>query len=119
MEHRRYPRIDVRYPGSFRGEAGAGRGLVVNLSWAGCAFKSERNPQVGEFLNVEIHLPGEKVPVTAEVGAVRWARGQNFGVDFVQIGIEDKERLRRLVKTPKLVRWVKHLMSGGPEPRPF
>ena len=119
MEQRRYPRIVVHYPGSFRGEAGAGHGLVTNFSWGGCAFHSARKLQVGDFVQIEIHLPGEEVPVQVDVGAVRWVLDQQFGVDFIQISPEAQQRLRRFVKTPKLVRWIKNLISGGPRPKPF
>lgn len=119
MEQRSYPRIVVYYRGSFRGETGAGHGLVVNMSLAGCAFKSERNLQVGDFLEVDLHLPGEDVPVKVDVAAVRWALDQEFGVEFIQISPEEQKRLRRFVRTPKVLRWVKNVISGGPKTRPF
>lgn len=119
MDQRRYPRIEVHYPGSFRGEGVAGHGQVLNLSWGGCAFKSDRKLQVGDFLQVDLHLAHEPNPVKVDIAIVRWAREQMFGIDFIQVGPDEQTRLRRFVRTPKLVRWLKNKISGGPQPRPF
>ena len=119
MEQRRYPRVVAHYPGTFRGERTAGHAHVLNLSWAGCAFKSDKNLQVGDFLQVEIHLPDVYAPVKVDVAVVRWAVDQQFGVDFIQVGPDDEARLRRFVKTPKLVRWFKDMMTEESHPRTF
>ena len=95
MEQRRFPRVVVHCPGSFRGEAVAGHGHVLNLSWAGCAFKSDKNLKVGDFLQVDIHLPEEYAPVKIDVAVVRWANSQEFGVDFIQVGPDGQARRER------------------------
>ena len=116
MDQRRQTRVVVHYPGSFRGEGAAGYGKVENISVGGCAFECNTDLHVGDFLHVEVHLPDQESPVKIEVAVVRWAKEQRFGVDFIQIAPEDEARLRRFIKTPKLVRWMKNFLSGGTDP---
>lgn len=111
MYQRQYPRIVVQVPGRFQGEVPAAEGTVLNLSWAGCAFRSDRVLHVGQFLEVDIHLPGAESSVHVDVAVVRWAQDQKFGLDFLQIKPEAQRCLRGFVRTPSWVRRLKRLLG--------
>lgn len=109
MDQRRYPRKQVCLPGSLRGVELFTEGILVDLSRGGCAFRGNGAPQVGDFLEVEIHLSEKEPPVKIEVAAVRWTAGQEFGLEFLLMHAGEGERLRQYS------RWV----WGGTSPMQF
>ncbi len=44
-------------------------------------------------------LPDQAPPMDIELAAVRWAKGQEFGLEFLIMGREEEERLDRFVGT--------------------
>lgn len=89
----------VCLPLSFSGDHLAGEGTVYNLSAGGCKANSDTAVPTGTYLRVRIYLPDQDASITAEVAAVRWAMGQDFGVEFISMSKEDQERLQRFLKT--------------------
>ncbi len=74
-------------------------GKVHNLSLAGCGAESVEAFQVGERLAVLIHLPDGTPPMKVDLATVRWANGQQFGLEFVHLRPEERERLREFLDT--------------------
>lgn len=109
MDQRKYPRKKVRLPGSLRGAELFTEGILVDLSRGGCAFRGNSAPQVGDFLEVEIHLSEDESPVKIEVAVVRWTADQEFGLEFLLMPAGEGERLRQYS------RWV----WGGASPVQF
>lgn len=112
MDQRKYPRKQVRLSGSLRGEAPFADGTLEDLSRGGCAFQCESTLQIGNFLELEIRLPGEEPPLKIEVAVVRWAKSQRFGLEFLRIHAREKERIRELVKTPQWMHNLKRVTVG-------
>ncbi len=100
MERRRSPRFPVEFTLDFIAHLDTmGVGIVSNLSMEGCAL--EGNLIVHEGWNLELHLllPDLASPLKVELAAVRWSQGRRFGVEFLRMGDEEQERLRRFVST--------------------
>jgi len=51
-------------------------------------------------MNLRLHLypPGEEPSIGIERALVRWSRGVEFGLQFVDIHPEDSERLSQFIK---------------------
>ena len=114
MDQRRYPRKVVNLPGSFLGEGSVTKGQVFNLSWGGCAVHSAQSLQVGTFLQADLYLPGDDLPVKVNVAVVRWVAGKQFGLEFLQIKDNEMICLREFVNTPKWVHRLKRALSRTP-----
>ena len=99
MQQRRSPRFAVQLPVSFKGDGGAGKGMVFNLSMGGCRIGSDDALATNTYLELHIDLPGCNVPTTIELAAVRWSEGQQFGLEFIRVSEEAQERLRTLVRS--------------------
>ncbi len=99
MQQRRSPRFAVQLPVSFKGDGGAGKGTVFNLSVDGCRIGSDDAVKPNTYLELHIDLPGCDVPMTIELAAVRWSEGQHFGLEFIRVSEEAQERLRTLVRS--------------------
>lgn len=99
MEFRRHPRVKVHVEISFLGEQVAAKGIVCNISPGGCGVNSSYTVPVGTFLQVTLHLPKSEKPLKVDVAVVRWSAGNAFGLDFLQIGQEEQDRLKRFIKS--------------------
>lgn len=99
MEFRQHPRVKVHLEVSFLGEEVAGKGLVCNISSGGCGVNSSCTVPVGAFVQVTLHLPKSDKPLKVDVAVVRWSAGNAFGLDFLQIGQEEQDRLKRFIKS--------------------
>ncbi len=54
---------------------------------------------IGKYLALQISLPGQEATLKVDLAAVRWAKGQEFGLEFLAIRSEEEERLRRFLST--------------------
>jgi len=77
-----------------------GHGMVWNLSCTGWRLSGDLPMRSGETLSLIVTLPNEqRIEVTEAV--VRWSRGQEFGIETVEIPKHTQARLnhymRRLV----------------------
>lgn len=78
-------------------------GGMVNLSLAGCGGESSKGFSPGESIAVRVHLPDGKPPMEVDLATVRWAHGNQFGLEFIYLRPEEKDRLRQ---------FLDHLDSG-------
>lgn len=99
MDRRDNRRHEVQLPVSFSGDEILGKGSVFNIGVGGCAVKGDKNIRVGAFVELRIDLPHLDAPLPIDVAVVRWAIGQKFGLDFLEIRPEEQKRLRRFIKT--------------------
>ncbi len=74
-------------------------GTVSNLSVGGCKVDSKASAYIGMYLALQICPPGQEATLKVDQAAVRWAKGQEFGLEFLIIGSEEEERLRRFLST--------------------
>jgi hypothetical protein len=97
MEKRESARLPVALPVSFSGEGIAGGGLVSELSDRGCKITSDDLLLPGTTLALHIQLPAQSTPLKVDLAEVRWAEGQECGLEFVRLPLQDKQRLQQFL----------------------
>jgi PilZ domain len=98
MEHRGYDRIGVEYSAAFSGNTYRANGTVLNLSMVGCRCRTGFAVQKGESLGLLIHVPGYEHPLYVALAEVRWSQGEEFGVEFIHMELEDRQRLAQVMR---------------------
>ncbi len=97
MEHRKHPRVMFQCEAWFPGEQISASCTLSNLSVRGCKLKSKAGLYIGMYLALQVYLPGQEATLKIDQAAVRWAKEQEFGLEFISIRPEEEERLRRFV----------------------
>jgi hypothetical protein len=90
-------RVPVVYPASIQSDTGAGEGVLLDLSPAGCRMRSNIALNTGTYLALRIAVAQEPTPVAVEVSVVRWCKDGNFGVEFLRYSQGERERVTDLV----------------------
>jgi PilZ domain len=97
-EKREHPRFPVQFRSSFSSvNVVGGEGALADLSVRGCRIECRITVKPGTELQLKIHLPNEPAPLGITVAAVRWARGETFGVEFMDMHDEEWKRLGRFI----------------------
>ncbi len=100
MESRQSPRFPVHCPIAYAGGNVAGVGIVSNLSTGGCKIGSSTQVDTGANLELRIYITGApEFPMKVDQAVVRWAKDQEFGLEFISTWPEEQARLRRFVAT--------------------
>ena len=94
MEKRRERRVLVKDPVSFEGSSGVGRGTTFNLSLGGCGVGSNTPFDPEATMKLYLHIPTEKSPLQVDRARVTWRAGNDFGVEFVSLAAQERERLQ-------------------------
>ncbi len=97
MEARRERRLFIQCPISIQGNQGVSSGVLFNLSPGGGAIESGARVQCGTTLTLRVHLPSLNHPIEVQQAEVTWKAGDDFGVQFVQLKPEERERLNRVI----------------------
>jgi len=97
MEERRERRLFVQYPISIEGNQGVSKGTLFNLSKGGGAIESTTSVQSGTVLTLRVHLPSLQQPIEVDQAQVTWTAGDDFGVQFIQLGPRERERLNQVI----------------------
>ena len=93
-KHRRYRFLcEIWFPGKEESVAGT----VSNLAVGGCKVESEASVYIGMYLALQICLPGQEASLKVDQAAVRWARKEEFGLEFIRMQPEEEDRLRDVV----------------------
>jgi len=98
MEGRKHTRFAVQLPVSFRGDQLSQGGTILNLSAEGCSITSETVAGAAVYLQLTMELREREEPVQVDLAAVRWSSATRFGVEFIKIRPDERERLKRFVK---------------------
>lgn len=98
LEGRRERRVFVQYPISIEGKQGVSEGTLFNLSPGGGAIQSEVPVQCGTILTLRVHLPSLNQPIEVNQAEVTWTAGDDFGVQFLQLGPQERECLNRVIE---------------------
>ncbi len=99
MDKRRFIRFKVHLPIAFSGYKSTGQGTVVNLSRGGCGVDGEQKVKRGSYLRLRLTLSEQEAPLVVDWAAVRWAMGRAFGLEFLRMRSQERERLRRFLST--------------------
>lgn len=94
---RKETRFSGRCPVTFVLDDAACQGTTFNLSRTGCAIESEEMASDGESVSLQIMVPGQPSAIRIELGKVCWATRREFGVEFLVILDESKERLNHFL----------------------
>ena len=90
---RRSRRVDLRCQLGFSADEIEGEAHVTNISTGGCRAESDINVAEGLQFVVLLHLPGQS-PLKIERAAVRWVKGNAFGLSFMLILPSERAKLQ-------------------------
>lgn len=99
MKGRKHTRYAVQLPVSFSGDRVSNGGTILNVSAEGCAIASDTGIGPAVYLELTMQLQEREEPVRVDLAAVRWVFATRFGVEFIKIRPEERERLKKFVKT--------------------
>ena len=107
---RSYHRFPLFYPVIFGGAPFVGEGILTNLSLSGCSILSNRAVLVGSDVRVSVLVPNQTQALSIDLGTIKWVQGHEFGVEFLRLPPEARQRLDRMLRV-ELIEWLK-LRSG-------
>jgi hypothetical protein len=90
---RRSRRVDLRCQLGFSADEIEGEAHVTNISTGGCRAESDINVAEGLQFVVLLHLPGQS-PLKIERAAVRWVKGNAFGLSFMLFLPSERAKLQ-------------------------
>lgn len=76
----------------FEGEA-----TLLDISASGCRASSSIPLTTGTILRLSLFLPDHQWPLRINQAIVRWIDNREFGLEFIDITMAQRERLRALV----------------------
>jgi hypothetical protein len=94
---RSYHRFHVAYPVVFGGTPFVGEGTVSDLSFTGCQVATERPVLVGSYIKMSVLMPNPTQSLFIELGKIRWAQNDSFGVEFIRLPTIARHRLDRIL----------------------
>lgn len=94
---RSYHRFPVSYPVIFGGAPFVGEGTVSNLSFTGCLVTCDRPVLTGSYIKMSVLMPNPARSLFIELGKVRWAWRDSFGVEFIRLPTFARHRLDRIL----------------------
>ena len=94
-EQRQHPRYRVDLPGWVSTDHTCGFGMIADLSVRGCRVKSKTTVAPGDFRKLLINLPQGILPLTVSLTTVRWVKGQECGLEFLLMDLDEQGWLNR------------------------
>jgi PilZ domain len=94
---RSYHRYPVTFPVIFGGAPFVGEGTVADISLTGCSVTCGRTVLTGSYVRLSLILPDPTTSLFIELGKIRWARGNQFGVEFIRLPTLTRHRLDRVI----------------------
>lgn len=95
-EQRRHPRYQVKFPATFSNDHISGFGMIGDLSAGGCRVRSKLTVAPGDFGKLFINLPGCHAPLKVSRALVRWAMGNECGLEFIHMDPDERGLLHRI-----------------------
>jgi PilZ domain len=93
MSLRQFVRYQVQCPVDYVLDGKPGQGTVFNLSRGGCAVETDLFASPDDPVSLQITGSNQPTPIMIELGKVRWATKQEFGVEFMVVENASKRRL--------------------------
>ncbi len=94
------PRFEVRCRIMFSSGQFQGEGTICDLSTNGCKVSCGVLVEPGMQLALSLFLPDDRRPLVVDRAEVRWAKGQEFGLEFLELGPAERNRLRTFLPSP-------------------
>lgn len=95
---RTYHRFPLHYPVVFGGAPFVGEGILTNLSLMGCSVLCDREALRGSDVRVSVLLPDQTTALSIELGTIKWVQGEQFGVEFLRVPLEARQRLNSMLR---------------------
>ena len=95
---RTYHRFPLHYPVVFGGAPFVGEGILTNLSLKGCSVLCDREVLRGSDVRVSVLLPDQRTALSIELGTIKWVQGEQFGVEFLRVPFEGRQRLNSMLR---------------------
>ena len=95
---RTYHRFPLFYPVIFGGAPFVGEGILSNLSLMGCSVMCDREVLCGSDVRVSVLLPDQTPALSIDLGTIKWVQGCQFGVEFLRLPLETRQRLNRTLR---------------------
>jgi hypothetical protein len=95
---RTYHRFPLSYPVIFAGAPFVGEGFLTNLSLMGCSVMCDRAVLCGSDVRVSVLLPNQTPALSIELGTIKWVQGHQFGVEFLRLPQEARQRLNSTLR---------------------
>jgi hypothetical protein len=95
---RTYHRFPLHYPVVFGGAPFVGEGILTNLSLMGCSVLCDREVLRGSDVRVSVLLPDQTTALSIELGTIKWVQGEQFGVEFLRVPFEGRQRLNSMLR---------------------
>jgi hypothetical protein len=95
---RTYHRFPLFYPVIFGGAPFVGEGMLINLSLMGCSVMCDREVLCGSDVRVSVLLPNQTPALSIELGTIKWVQGHRFGVEFLRLPFEARQRLNSTLR---------------------
>ena len=97
MKLRKHGRIAVEFSASLSALTFRGTGIVLDISVAGCRIESQLAVKKDYHLGLLIQVPGYDIPLHIQA-SIRWTNNEEFGMEFLQMELNDRQRLYELVE---------------------
>lgn len=97
MEDRQGRRVGAQFEVGLLGDLVDGKGRLVDVSTGGCRLRSSESVRPNSRLHVFLRSPHAEVRIKIELAAIRWADGQEFGLECIRVHPEQQKRLGHLV----------------------
>jgi len=110
---RTYHRFPLFYPVIFGGAPFVGEGILSNLSLMGCSVMCDREVLCGSDVRVSVLLAHQAPALSIDLGTIKWVQGCQFGVEFLRLPLEARQRLNRVLRI-ELIEFLK-VRSGRRE----
>jgi hypothetical protein len=104
-------RVQVNYSASFSaGWLLNGSGVMLELSVAGGRARSAVPLKTDYHLRLWIDVPRYETTLRIALAAVRWTKGEEFGLEFLKVEQEDRRRLLDLLRAIKATQPIVSLL---------
>jgi hypothetical protein len=61
-------------------------------------LRHEREVLCGSDVRVSVLLPNQKPALSIDLGTIKWVQGHEFGVEFLRLPLEARQRLNRTLR---------------------
>ena len=102
MEARQFPRVPLDSMAFLRSDRDSAEGALLNLSRTGAQLSAAFRVQPRDSLSLSLSLPFQMPSLEVILAAVRWVKGKNFRVEFIQIAEGEQRQLRDFLTTHPL-----------------
>lgn len=93
---RKLVRVRVDFSSDSEEEVFTGHGYTEEITTTGCQIETSTLVAPGRYLTLRFYRPHETEPIQMELACVRWAKGRNFGVEFIRVNTASQRGLEQL-----------------------